>query len=131
MEVETGKGFIALAFESGIAWLIGAGGGLGLILGRWFERRKTAAEAKQIDAESEATLSDASLRAITALEARVNAQTARIDLMDVENTGMRRRLLELQVDNAALRQYIEQHRRPEDPPVPKPFKLIDFGASTT
>lgn len=116
------KHTIAQLLDHPLTWLFGTGGA-GTLLGGWFERRKRRAEAKQVDAMAETTLSGATLAVVTELRSQIDAQNKRLERLEEENQNLYRQVVELRVDNAALRAHIAQlTRRAGDPPLPPPVE---------
>jgi len=130
---------ILAIIEHPLTWLFGAGG-MGTILGKWSERRKTAAEAKQVEATADATATGTALSVAVDMRGQLKLMWERLDVLDKkhrtlekENFDLRERLSDISerfyrmsarvskllIINATLRAYIAQMtRRDGDPTIP-------------
>lgn len=104
------KGILSEILRHPLTWLF-SGGGATLLADRLFSRRKTSAEAKQVDAGAEITLSKGALEFAQELRKDINAMQQRIESLEGENRTLFRRVAELEVDGEAKDRRIEELKR--------------------
>lgn len=93
-----------------LTWLF-SGGGATYLAGQFFGRRKLAADARQVDAGAEITLSKGALEFAQELRKDINAMQERIASLEDENRKLFRRVAELEVDGEAKDRRIEELKR--------------------
>lgn len=84
-----------------LTWLF-SGGGATYLAQQFFGRRKLAADAKQIDAGAEITLSQGAIAFAAELRKDIEALQTRVAALEEENRAYFRRVAELEVAKHAL-----------------------------
>lgn len=107
---EDTKGLLSEILRHPLTWLF-SGGGATYLAQAAFARRKTNAEAKQVDAGAEITLSKGALEFAQELRKDINAMQERIASLEDENRKLFRRVAELEVDGEAKDRRIEELKR--------------------
>lgn len=104
------QGLLAEILRHPLTYLF-SGGGATYIVQAFFARRKSNAEAKQVDAGAEITLSKGALEFAQELRKDINAMQKQIADLEAENRLLFRRVAELEVDGAAKDRRIEDLKR--------------------